>query len=97
METHEKNTESTTQSIILEAVVLREKINGWRKMVENEMWLDSKGVEGYAEKIRSDLDSTEAEKTYDDFGRRKLSINEHTQLSQKTLNHTARIFLKGVT
>ena len=53
-------------------------------MVENEIWLDSKCVEGYAEKIRSDLDSTEAEKTFDDFWRRQLSINEHTLLSQKT-------------
>ena len=53
-------------------------------MVENEIWLDSKGVEGYAEKKRSDLDSTEVEKTFDDFWRRQLSINEHTLLSQKT-------------
>ena len=30
---------------------------------KNEIWLDSKGVEGYAEKIRRNLDSTEAEKT----------------------------------
>ena len=86
MKTHEKNTDSTTQTIILEAVVLREKINVWWKMVENEIWLDSKGVEGYAEKIRSDLDSTEAEKTFDDFWCRQLSINEHTPLSEKTLN-----------
>ena len=94
MKTHEKNTESTTQTIILEAVVLREKINVWWKMVENEIWLDSKGVEGYAEKIRSDLDSTEAEKTFDDFWRRQLSINEHTLLSQKTLNKQNYLLLK---
>ena len=85
MKTHEKNTESTTQTIILKAVVLREEINVWLKMVENEIWLDSEGVEEYAEKIRSDLDSTEAEKTFDDFWRRQLSINIKTHYSLKKL------------